>query len=409
MSAVDYDPFGDDTLADPFPAYAELQARCPVHQYDGFAHPLLTVTRHADVTAVLTDVELWSSHYGQSPRYSVQGCLFSDPPEHTWYRKLVQKSFAPRHVARMEPAIAELITELLDAMVARGTSGDLHDDLACPLPVIVIAHILGVPPADIEQFKEWSDRQVEAMNSPDPEVSKRSRQPIDAYFTAELERRRQMLRDAGLDPTTAPAEVLGDVVPDDVISGLLVAEDEGRRLGQAELLTILQQLLVGGNETTTSLITNLFWRILQRPELLEELRANPELDVVAVEESLRMDGPVLGLYRTSTRPVELHGVSIPERAKVMATFAAANRDPEVFPDPHTFRLDRDPADLRKHLAFGLGHHFCPGAHLSRLEARLALRQILDRLPGLRLNGETRRVDTFLLWGRRRLPISWDGV
>ena len=181
----------------------------------------------------------------------------------------------------------------------------------------------------------------------------------------------------------------------------------GRRLTDAELLNILQQLLVGGNETTTSLITNMFRRLLERPELYAQVVADPGLDAIAVEESLRMDAPVLGLFRTPTSDVELHGVTIPERTKAMATYGAANRDPDVFDDPDTFRLDRDVDELRrKHLAFGLGRHFCPGAHLSRLEARIVLRALAERAPDLRLDGDSTRIPTFLLWGRRTLPVAW---
>lgn len=400
-----YNPFAPETMADPFPAYAELLAHCPVHRFDGFTHPLYTAVRHADVTAVLTDIELWSSHYGQSPRYAVQGCLFSDPPEHTMYRKLVQKSFAPRHVAAMEGEIGALVDELLDVMEPKG-SADLHDDLACPLPVIVIAKILGVPPGDINDFKLWSDQSVAAMGSPDPHASDEPRAAIANYFASQLDERRSLLRAAGHDPAAAPPEVLGDVIPDDVVSGMLVAEVDGRRLTQPEINVILNQLLVGGNETTTSLITNLFWRILDEPQLADRIRADPSLDVIAVEESLRRDAPVLGLYRTATRDTELHGVAIPEKAKLMATYGAANHDPEVFPDPQSFRLDRDPEQLRKHLAFGLGHHFCVGAHLSRLEARITLRRTLDRLPALRLVDHGERIAPYLLWGRKHLPVVW---
>ena len=191
------------------------------------------------------------------------------------------------------------------------------------------------------------------------------------------------------------------------MGGLLVAETDGRRLTDAELLIVLNQLLVGGNETTTSLITNLFWRLLDRPDLIEQIRADPELDAVAVEESLRLDAPVLGLYRTAVGEQEIGGATLADRAKIMATYGAANRDPEVFDDPDTFRLDRDPAVLRRHLAFGLGHHFCPGAHLSRLEARIALRLTIERFPDLRADGTTTRVGAFLLWGRRSLPVRWE--
>ena len=395
-------------LDDPFPAYAELREECPVHRFEGFDPPLLTMTRHEDVSAMLRNWQTWSSHYGQSPRFSVTGCLFSDPPDHTMYRRLVQQGFTPRVVERMEGDIVRLTDELIDNMLARPEQrADLHDDVACPLPVLVIADILGVPTDRIAQFKEWSDRQVEAMGNQDPDAATENRAQIDAFFKVQLDLRRTALTDAGIAEPDWSEKHLGDAVSDDVMSGLLVASVDGRRLSEPELLNILQQLLVGGNETTTSLITNLFWRILERPELHALLRDRPDLDAVAVEESLRFDAPVLGLYRTNTRELDMHGVTIPERTKTMATYGAANRDPAVFEDPDSFRLDRDLDELRRnHLAFGLGRHFCPGAHLSRLEARIVLRRLIDRVPDLRLNGPTTRIPTFLLWGRRTLPIAW---
>lgn len=406
---IAYDPFADVTLDDPFPIYAAMRDGCPVHRFEGFDPPFMTVTRHADVTAMLRDWETWSSHYGQSPRYSVSGCLFSDPPDHTMYRRIVQQSFTPRVVERMESDIVGLTHQLLDAMLSRDGRADLHDDLACPLPVLVIANVLGVPTDRIAQFKEWSDRQVEAMGSNDPDATAENRAQIDAFFSGQLAARRTDLAASGLDPGDWTAEHLGHAVSDDVMSALLVASVDGRRLTEPELLNILQQLLVGGNETTTSLITNLFWRLLERPRLIDELRARPDLDAIAVEESLRFDAPVLGLFRTNTRDVDLHGVTIPERTKVMLTYAAANRDPAVFDDADEFRLDRDLDALRRsHVAFGLGRHFCPGAHLSRLEARIVLRAVLDRVPDLRLDGAPTRVPTFLLWGRRNLPVAWGG-
>ena len=306
----------------------------------------------------------------------------------------------------MQDEITDLVSELLDAMQARG-HGDIHDDLACPLPVLVIAKILGVPTEDLAQFKQWSDDQLAAVNTPGREGADAPRKAMNDYFVDQIEQRRAALAAAGHDRDLAPAHVLGDVIDDDVMSGLLIAEVDGRRLDRRELLIILNQLLVGGNETTTSLITNLFWRLLDEPGLIDTLRADPDLDAVAVEESLRLDAPVIGLYRTAVGEQELAGVMLPDRAKIMATFAAANRDPEVFDEPDRFRLDRDPDQLRKHVAFGLGHHFCPGAHLSRLEARIALRAALDRFPTLRAAGDSERIAPFILWGRKRLPVTWE--
>ncbi len=406
VSEIDYNPFAQETLENPFDAYERLRNECPVHQFDDFPHPLFTATRYEDVVQLLTNIDLWSSHYGQMPRYSVQGCLFSDPPQHTWYRKLIQKSFAPRHVAAMESEISTLVDQLLDEMESKKRS-DLHDSLACPLPVLVIAKILGVPTEDIDQFKAWSDQQLAEANAPDMEAPRAARKAMEDYLLQQIENRRETLRENDLPPETADSNVAGTVLPDDVITGILLAEVDGRKLNDKERLVMLNQLLVGGNETTTSLLTNLFWRLLEEPALYQQVRDNPSLDLIAIEESLRMDSPVLGLYRTNTEETVFGGVRIPERSKIMATFGAANRDPEIFEDPNTFRIDRNPEELRKHVAFGLGHHFCPGAQLSRLEAKIALRSVAERFPKLRLDGEPQRIEPFLLWGKRTLPVRWD--
>ena len=402
---LEFDPFSDEVLKDPFVFYKDLRETCPVHKHENFTYPLYTTTKYDDVTAMLTNVELWSSHYGQMPRYSVEGCLKSDPPGHTWYRKLIQKSFAPRHVAAMEDEISQLVKELVDEM-AEKSQGDLHDDLACPLPVIVIAKILGIPTDDIDQFKAWSDAQLAGSNTSE-DGRKVPREAMNAYLLEHLNIRRTLLEDAGFDETNNAEDLIGSVIPDDVISGILLAEVDNRMLSDEERLVMLNQLLVGGNETTTSLLTNLFWRLLSDRSLYERVRNDPSLHQVAVEESLRFDAPVLGLYRTNTVDVDLHGEKIPERSKVMATFAAANRDPAVFDDPETFRLDREPEELRKHLSFGLGVHFCPGAQLSRLEARLALKEVTGRFPNLRLIDKPERIEPFILWGRRKFRVAWD--
>jgi cytochrome P450 len=300
----------------------------------------------------------------------------------------------------MEGDITRLCHELVDLMTADGrTSGDFHDDLACPLPVIVIANMLGIPPADLPQFKHWSDIQVEAMGSSDPQRAVRNRQEMDAYFQERIDERRAVV-------------AAGEPLPDDLVSALMTATgdhptDGHRGLTDHEMLGQLNQLLVGGNETTTSLLTNLVWRLLEDPARWDRLRHTPVLVDSAIEESLRFDPPVLGLFRTNTRDVDIGDTTVPAGSKAFATYAAANRDPEVFTDPDTFDLERDPAQLKRHLGFGFGQHFCPGAPLSRLEARVVMPIVLDRLPHLRLDGPTTRIATFLLWGRRTLPVRWD--
>ncbi len=189
--------------------------------------------------------------------------------------------------------------------------------------------------------------------------------------------------------------------PDDLITRLVQAESDGARLADDDIQSVIRQLLVGGNETTTSLITNVVWRLLERRDLWERVVADPSLIDKAIEESLRYDPPVLGLFRNTTREVTMHGVRIPEGSKVMMHYAAANRDPAVFDAPDTFSLDRP---SKRHLAFGLGVHFCLGAELARLEARTALTALVRRFPDLRLESTGGRIKPFFLWGRRRLPV-----
>lgn len=388
-----YDPFAAETLDDPAGAHAWLRDRCPVHRYDRFDPPFFTLSRYDDVASALRDVDTFSSSQGQGPRRTYGGGLFTDPPEHTAFRRLLQKAFTPRAVAAMEPFVESLATELVAPLVGRGRA-DLHHEVASPLPTITIATMLGVPPGDQRQFKRWSDAAVESMGSHDPRAFEVERREMRAYLLDQIERRRALL-------------AAGDELPDDLTSGLVRAEDDGARLTTDEIVGAVVQLLVGGNETTTSLITNALVRLVERPALLAAVQADLGLVEPLIEESLRFDAPVLGLFRNTTCPVVLHGVEMPADSKVMVLYAAANRDPAAFADPDEFRLDRPHAQARRHLAFGAGVHYCLGAPLARLEAGVALRTILSMLPGLRFDGPSERVAPFFLWGRRSLPLAWD--
>lgn len=404
MDRCTYDPLSAETLADPFPAYAELRRSCPVHHYDAFTPPFFTLSRYQDVLAGLRDWELWSMRYGDNPHYMKPTGLFNDPPEHTGFRKLFNRGFTPRTVGRLEDEIEELAGALIDVVIDNGR-GDFKDFYASPLPITIIARLLGIPTADLDLFREMCDDLVGTYNVPDPTVSEPPRARLDAYFQGHIDERRATLHAAGVaDPG---AEHLGTVIPNDLLSGFIVAEYEGRRLDDREMHLMLVLLLLGGLETSTGLLTNLLWRLLEDRARWEALQADPGLVDVAVEESLRHDPPVLGLFRTPTRDVELHGVDIPQKSKVMLCFASANRDaPSRLESPEEFRLDRHLDDVRQHLSFGFGVHFCPGAHLARLEARITLRILLARMPGIRLDGPTERIEPFILWGRRRLPVRW---
>ncbi len=382
-----YSPIDDATLRDHHQGYADLLANEPVRVFEGYDPRFYILSRYEDVEAALRNIEVFSSHQGQGPRYTPPSGMVCDPPLHTLHRGLVQQAFTPGAIRALAPRVETLTGELLDAVAGRDRF-DVHDDFAFPLPVVIICEMLGVPADDIQRFKQWSDSSVEAMGAEDPTPWLGELEALGNYILDQIaERRRQR----------SP--------PDDLISRMVLAESDGARLDDAAIQGLVSQLLVGGNETTTSLITNVVWRLLEHRPLWERVVAEPALVDRAVEESLRFDPPVLALFRTTTREVTVRGVVIPSGAKVMLQYAAANRDPAVFEDPDRFSLDR-PA--RKHLSFALGVHVCIGAEMARLEARTALRALAARFPDLELVDRGERIKPFFLWGRRRLPVRRGG-
>ena len=378
-----YSPFDAATLRDHAQGYGRLLADAPVSLFEGYDPPFYILARYEDVEAALRNIEVFSSHQGQGPRYTPPSGMVCDPPLHTLHRGLVQQAFTPGAIRALAPSIEALTTELLDAVADR-EAFDIHDDFAFPLPVVIISRMLGVPSEDIQQFKHWSDASVEAMGAEDPTPWMAELGALQAYLLDQIRARRA---------ATTP--------PDDLITRMVVAESDGVRLDDEAILGLVSQLLVGGNETTTSLITNVVWRLLEDPALWRRVVADPGLIDRAVEESLRFDPPVLGLFRATTRDTTVGGVAIPRGAKVMLHYAAGNRDPSVFDEPDRFSLDRPP---RKHLSFAIGVHVCIGAEMARLEARIALKALTTRFPDLELVDRGERIKPFFLWGRRRLPV-----
>lgn len=399
---MDYNPFSAEVLEDPFPSYAELRGTCPVHHFEGHQPPFFTLTRYQDVVDAVMDRGTWSARYGISPQFQRGVGFNADGTEHIEFRRAVLTAFSGERIKAMEPEIAALVDELVEGVLAHGPGVDLHEMLAAPLPVTVIARMLGIE-GDLGEFKRLSDElMTHGMNSSAVEPFLRVREELDAYWESQLAPRREAL--AGIEDPGE--EHLGTLIPDDLMSALLTVRLQGRLLTPFEINNSLMNLLLAGNETTTSLLTNVLWRLLEAPERWEALRADRDLVDIAIEESLRFDAPVLGMFRTTLCPVDVQGVTIGEKSKVMVAYAAANRDPDVFDDPEEFRLDRSLDDLRRHIAFGKGSHMCPGAPLSRIEARLALGALLDRIPDLRLDGRPERIAPFNFWGRRTLPVTW---
>jgi cytochrome P450 len=297
----------------------------------------------------------------------------------------------------LEPDIQTLVDELFDAVIADG-QGDLVRDIAMPLPLVVMCWMLGMPPQDISMFRSWVLPMAEAVALEGGRNA--NQQVIDAYrsyneyFGPHIERR-------------ANAIAAGDDVPSDLLTRLLTVERDGQRLTNRQVVGFCQFLLVAGSATTTLLIGNVVHRLMKHPEQMARVQADRSLVANAVEESLRIDAPVHGLFRTNNEPVTLHGVDLPQDAKVCMLFGSANRDPEAWDRPDDFDVTRDLKDLKRHTAFGVGIHYCLGAPLSRIEAAVAVTAVLDRMPRIRPNGEPTPVRASVLNGFESLPIRWD--
>jgi pimeloyl-[acyl-carrier protein] synthase len=314
--------------------------------------------------------------------------LFRDPPDHTRLRALVSAAFTPRIVQALAPRIADIAEGLLDEVEPTG-SFDLIRDYAFPLPVIVIAELLGIPPQDRMRFRDWSialGAAIDLRTSPDVYVAaSEATGEVTAY-----------LREIVAERRAEPRE--------DLVSALIAAESEGGPLDEEELIAMCVLLLVAGHETTVNLIGNGVLALLRHPEQLELLRSRPDLYDGAVEELLRFDSSVQFTFRYAREDIELRGRSISRGEQVGLVLGSANRDPERFSDPD--RLDVTRASLH-HLAFGMGIHFCLGAPLARLEARLALETLFRRLPGLRLVEEPLRWRPGIGFrGLEALPLRW---
>ena len=352
------DLFSPAARRDPFAAYAHLRSHSPLLRvpppFDGWM-----VFDYDTVKWVLEDHETFSSRV-PAPR---NWFIFFDPPAHTRQRALISRAFTPRVVAGLEPRIRELCARFLDAAGSSGVM-DLAADFAVPLPMNVIAGMIGMPESDLPLYQRWSDIILRLSYSRSGgEAAEQARRDflaatgeMNEYLTAQIPRRRA-------DPEQ------------DLLTGLVEAEVDGERLSQEEILGFFQLLVVAGQETTSALLKNAVLCLLEHPEQLARLRAAPGLLPQAIEEVLRYRSPLQWMMRTPRRDVELHGTVIPAGALVLPMIGSANRDPRRFPDPDRFDITRDP---NPHLAFGHGAHFCLGAPLSRLEARIALGDLLFR-------------------------------
>ncbi|HEY6750398.1 MAG TPA: cytochrome P450 [Rubrobacteraceae bacterium] len=400
------DLFDPTFKANPYPTYAELRSEAPVYRAelpDG--RGVWLVTRYDDVVAVLKDERFakdWRS--AMTPEQLTQippipevmkplseNMLDKDPPDHERLRRLVSKAFTPRLIERMRPRVQEIADTLLDAVKTKDKGGmDLIDDYAFPLPITVIAELLGVPVEDRNRFREWSDAAVSGDTT---------QEYVEKILLPHMQ--------AFIDYLRALFEEKRDNPKDDLISALVLAEEAGDRLSEDELLAMVFLLLVAGHETTVNLIGNGTLALLQNPDQLQKLRDDPSLIKPAIEELLRYDGPVeTSTERFAREDVAIGDTVIPKGEMVMIVIAAADHDPERFPEPDALDIAR--ADNR-HLAFGKGIHHCLGAPLARMEGQIALGTLLRRMPDLRLKGSPESLTWrpgMVLRGLKGLPVAF---
>ena len=374
--------------------FRRMQQECP------FAHTdkpfdWYAVTREADVAELLRDWHLWTSNSGPGLAHQGGGALVSvDPPRHTFDRRLINKAFTPASLLAMEDDIVELVGAFIDRFADQG-EGDLMQLLAVPVPLIVIARLLGLDEERATEMRPLADLVIHPQTPPGILPRRLEDTPQTRYFQSMVRQRRKM-------------HAAGEDLPRDVLTTLVTTEIDGRRLGDAEVIGFMGFLFIAGSQTTTQLIGNLIYRLLEHPEQLQMLISDWSLLPNAVEESLRFDAPVNGLFRTNTRNTVYKGVALPKDTKVLCMFGAANIDPEFWgEDADRFDIARPPQMTKRHYAFGKGIHYCMGAPLARLEGRVAVKAVFERLPNLRLTGKPTEIAAHVMHGVDTLPVAWD--
>ena len=360
-SGVSYDPTSAGILSDPYDTYDRLRTQDPVHRMrliNGWV-----LTRYEDVDMVLRDHRRFSKNDGREDEY--RSMLHHDPPDHTRLRSLVSKAFTPRAVRELHPRVQRIVDDLLNDLEGKDRF-DIIESFAFPMPVTVIAEMLGVPAQDMDRFKDWSNDislTIEpSLREDQIRRVERASEELYAYFESIIEERRREPQD-------------------DMITALLNAENEGDRLTHEELLGTLVLLLVAGNETTRNLIGNGMRALLKHPDQLRKLRGNPDLLDSAINELLRYDSPVQLDGRLVHSDVDVAGHRIRAGQRILCAIGAANRDPSAFAEPEKLDIERSESS---HIAFGRGIHHCLGAPLAMLEARAAFSALLDRFSHIEL-------------------------
>ena len=367
-----------DPRLNPFPEYKAMRESHPVHFNEMIQ--MWDIFRYDDVQRVLTDAATFSSEFIRGGPFSTS-LISMDPPRHRQLRNIVTQAFTPRTIAQLAPRITEIVNNLLDAVQDKGTM-DVIDDFAYPLPVTVIAELIGIPTEDLDRFRRWSNTLVSMsmVTGFDPQTE------MGEYFRNMFEQRRKEPKN-------------------DLISALIAAQIDGDHLSITELLGFCFLLLVAGNETTTNLIGNAFLCFHNHPGSWEQLQAEPALIPSAIEEVVRYLSPVQSMFRVSTADAIIGDQKIPAGGRVLPWIGSANRDETQFPNADTFDMRRTP---NRHIAFGHGIHFCIGAPLARLEAKIAFETMTQRLTNITLipDAALERTNSFFLYGVQHFPVRF---
>ncbi len=403
---MDFNPLSPEARANPYPGYAWLRSESPVFELEAFG--VFALSRHEDILHALKHPEIFSSSgmralmtgqtgmMGSSAEPGRMGALTeanslisSDGEIHERLRAVVNRGFTPRRIAELEPHIRKIAEEAIDSVAVKGEM-DLVGDLSIPVPVTVIADLLGVPRERLRDFKRWSDAIITSSTGvaqdDNAAAHREARDEFLDFFEEAIAARRE-----------SPGE--------DLISTLVRAEKGEGALTAGEVLSFTVLLLVAGNETTTNLIGNTLIALTAHPEQLEKVCANPSLVPNLVEEALRYDSPVQAIFRQMACDTELRGVTIPAGKLVMLLLGSANHDEEWLPDAGTFDITRE---LKGHIGFGFGTHFCLGASLARLEAKVALETLFSRCANLRrTTDQIEWIDSLILRGPKSLPLRFD--
>jgi cytochrome P450 len=386
-----YSPYAYEIHEDPYPVYARLRAEAPVYRNDEF--DFWALSRHADVLAAFRNVDAFSNSHGVSldpsafgpDAHKVMSFLALDPPRHTRMRSLVGKGFTPSKVAQMEEGIRTIAVEHLEGAIEQGTF-DFIADFAGKVPMDVISELVGVPPVDRGEIRRLADMVVHREDGvfDVPQAGMDAALTLVGYYQDMVDERRASPRD-------------------DLTSALLEAEVDGDELTDEEIIGFLFLMVVAGNETTTKLLGNAWFWAWHHPDQGAKAFGDAARVTDWVEETLRYDTSTQMLLRVTRQPMELHGVSIPQGGRVLLLVGSANRDEDVFPDPDRYDLDRDTSRL---VSFGSGRHFCMGAPLARLEARLALGELVKRVSDYEVHPDgIERVHSVNVRGLAALPTT----